>query len=129
MSMYLGTACTTDLSLDGFWLIPDTSITSEKEIRNFCSSDVILLCERKYMCIYTCTVHVHVYACTQMYLYILYMIIIMWYQRLCNCRQYCFDLVRSHQCSTEHTHLWYHGLIYSERLWFSLNEIHQPQLL
>ena len=31
-----------DLSLDGFLLIPVTSITSENEIRNFCSSDVIL---------------------------------------------------------------------------------------
>ena len=27
-------------------------------------------------------------------------LIIMWYQNVCNCRQYCFDLVRSHQCST-----------------------------
>ena len=26
-------------------------------------------------------------------------LIIMWYQRVCNCRQYCFALVRSHQCS------------------------------
>ena len=31
-----------DLSVDGFWPIPVTSMTSEKEIRNFCSSDVIL---------------------------------------------------------------------------------------
>ena len=29
----------------------------------------------------------------------------MWYQKVCNCRQYCFDLVRSHQCSTAYTPL------------------------
>ena len=44
-------------------------------------------------------------------------LIIMWYQRVCNCRQYCFGLVRPHQRD------------YSEQLWFPLNEIHQPQLL
>ena len=32
-------------------------------------------------------------------------LIIMWYQRVCNCRQYCFDLVMSHQCSTAYTHV------------------------
>ena len=32
-------------------------------------------------------------------------LIIMWYQKVCNCRQYCFDLVRSHQCSTAYTPL------------------------
>ena len=29
-------------------------------------------------------------------------LIIMWYQRVCNC---CFDLVRSHQCSTAYMHV------------------------
>ena len=29
----------------------------------------------------------------------------MWYQKVCNCRQYCSDLVRSHQCSTAYTPL------------------------
>ena len=29
----------------------------------------------------------------------------MWYQKVCNCRQYCFDLVRSHQCSIDNTPL------------------------
>ena len=30
----------------------------------------------------------------------------MWYQKVCNCRHvYCFDLVRSHQCSTAYTPL------------------------
>ena len=52
----------------------------------------------------------HVYSMT---------LIIMWYQRVCNCRQYCFDLVRSHQCSTAYTPLvLYHGLYtrdYSEQ--------------
>ena len=47
---------------------------------------------------------------------------------VCNCRQYCFDLVRSHQCSTAYTPLVPQGLYtqdYSEQLWFPLNEIHQ----
>ena len=39
-----------------------------------------------------------------------------------------FDLISA----VQHTHLWYHGFIYtrdySEQLWFPLNEIHQPQL-
>ena len=30
-------------------------------------------------------------------------VIVMWYQRVCNCRQYCVSLVRLHQCSTAHT--------------------------
>ena len=57
-------------------------------------------------------------------------LIIMWYQRVCNCRQYCFDLLRSHQCSTAYTPLvprvYIYTQDYSEQLWFPLNEIHQP---
>ena len=48
---------------------------------------------------------IHVRGCT-IYTVCMYMtLIIMWYQRVCNCRQYCFDLVRSHQCSTAYTPL------------------------
>ena len=54
-------------------------------------------------CTYMYTQHSH---CNYI-LYILYMYmyihvhdtVIMWYWRGCNCRQYCFSLVRSHQCS------------------------------
>ena len=48
--------------------------------------------------------HPQTLTCTQ-YMYICMTLIIMWYQRVCNCRQYCFDLVRSHQCSTAYTPL------------------------
>ena len=39
------------------------------------------------------------------YIHVYMTLIIMWYQKVCNCRQYCFDLVRSHQCSTAFTPL------------------------
>ena len=57
-------------------------------------------------------------------------IIIMWCQRVCNCRQYCFDLVGSHQCNTAYIGtMGIYTRDYPEQLWFPLNEIHQSQLL
>ena len=61
---------------------------------------------------------------------VLYMtLIIMWCQKVCNCRQYCFDLVRSQYSIHTFGTTGLYTRDYSEQLWFPLNEIHQPQLL
>ena len=42
-----------DLSIEGFWLMVVISITSENEMRNFWSSDVILFVEEIIACFIT----------------------------------------------------------------------------
>ena len=63
--------------------------------------------------------NVHVHVC-----------FIMWYKRVCNCKQYCFDLARPHEYGTANIHvhvdtfattgLHVYTRDYSEQLWFPL---------
>ena len=65
----------------------------------------------------TCTCMYNVHVC-----------FIMWYKRVCNCKQYCFDLARPHEYGTANIHvdtfattgLHVYTRDYSEQLWFPL---------
>ena len=77
-----------------------------------------------------CVKIIYNYITTKSSMYNVHVCFIMWYKKVCNCNQYCFDLARPHEYGTANIHVEpllpqvYMYIVYtrdySEQLWFPL---------